>query len=140
MHDRELAELVNDATNRPLEALSRMRQPYPRQQGKTTKLPDQVKVTLSPGATHQQLYQHYAQGVAAPSPVNQTLEVARNAARDGQSMAAIVKILAHDPKAQAFGDKSSQFIQTVSQAAVRKTQVEQAAAGQQYAKNPTLER
>jgi len=39
-------------------------------------------------------------------------------------MESIVQILQHDPKAQQFGDKSEQFIKTVSQAAVRKTQAE----------------
>jgi len=142
MHDRELAELVNDATNRPLEALSRLRRPYPRQQGKASKPPDQIKVSLSEGAFYQKLYDQYAQGVNAPSPVNKTLAVARNAARDGQPMENIVKILRHDPKAQEFGDKSGKFIETVSKAAVRKTLAEKSTAGlsRQSQKTPTLER
>lgn len=139
--DRELAELVNDSTNRPLEALSRIRRPYPGQ-GRSQKPPDQDRVNLSEGATHQKLYSQYAQGVTAPSPVGKTLEIARNAARDGQPMETIEKILSNDPKAQQFGDKSEQFIKTVSQAAVRKTQAEQSSGqlNRQSQKTPTLER
>lgn len=142
MHDRELAELTNDATNRPLEALGRIRRPYPKQQKAAGKSPDKVKVDLSDGATHQKLYNQYAQGVEASSPVNKTLAVARNAARDGQSMEDITKILHHDPKAQEFGDKSGQFIKTVSEAAVRKNQAEKSTAGlsRQSQKSPTMER
>jgi len=44
-------------------------------------------------------------------------------------MESIVQILQHDPKAQQFGDKS-EFIKTVSQAAVRKTQAENSSAAQ----------
>jgi len=79
-------------------------------------------VSLSEGPPHQELYSQYAQ-VEAPSPVGKPL-IARNAARDGQPMESIVQILQHDPKAQQFGDKSEQFIKTVSQAGGRKTQAE----------------
>jgi hypothetical protein len=138
--DREQAELVNDATNRPLEALGRIRRPY-FNQGHSQKPPNQIQVSLSEGATHQKLYSQYAQGVEAPSPVGKTLEIARNAARDGQPMESIVQILQHDPKAQQFGDKSEQFIKTVSQAAVRKTQAERSPQlAQQQQKTPTIER
>lgn len=56
-------------------------------------------------------------------------------------METIVKILSNDPKAQQFGDKSEQFIQTVSQAAVRKTQAEKSSGqlNRQSQKTPTLE-
>ncbi len=140
--NREISELVNDATNRPLEALSRIRRPYPRQQGNAAKSPEQIKVSISEGATHQKLYSQYAQGVEASSPVGKTLEIARNAARDGQPMENIVQILRHDPKAQQFGDKSEQFIKTVSQAAVRKTLAEKSSGqlNRQSQKTPTLER
>lgn len=142
MHDRELAELTNDATNRPLEALGRIRRPYPGHRGSSTKPPDQIKVSVSEGAQYQKLYNQYSQGVEAPSPVNKTLAVARNAARDGQPMETIVKILGNDPKAQQFGEKSEQFIQTVAQAAVRKTQAERSSQqlGQRRQKTPTVER
>ncbi|CAA9324589.1 hypothetical protein AVDCRST_MAG94-1609 [uncultured Leptolyngbya sp.] len=143
--DRDHAEMMNDATNRPLEALGRIRRPYPNQ-GRSgppqARAAEEIKVSISEGAKHQNLYSHYAQGVEASSPVNKTLEIARNAARDGQPMETIVQILSHDPKAQQFGDKSEQFIKTVSQAAVRKTQAESSSEQlrRQSQKTPALER
>jgi len=140
--DREHAELVNDATNRPLEALSRIRLPYSgRADQPHAKPANTVEVELSKGAKYQKLYHQYSQGVEASSPVNQTLEIARNAARDGQPTEVIVNLLRNDPKAQQFGEKSEQFIKTVTQAAVRKTQAEQSSGlTQQRQKTPTLER
>jgi hypothetical protein len=141
--DREMAELVNDATNRPMEALSRIRLPNGngRMGQNAQKQANTVEVEFSRDAKYQKLYTQYLQGVEATSPVEKTLAVARNAARDGQSVEVIVNMLRNDPKAQQFGDKSEQFIQTVSQAAVRKNQAEssslQAQSGQ---KTPTLER
>ena len=50
-------------------------------------------------------------------------------------------MLRNDPKAQQFGDKSEQFIQTVSQAAVRKNQAESSSLQTQHRqKTPTIER
>jgi hypothetical protein len=98
--DREHAELVNDATNRPLEVLSRIRLPYFGRSGQPHAKPaNTVEVELSKGAKYQKLYNQYSQGVEASSPVNQTLEIARNAARDGQPTEVIVNLLRHDPKA-----------------------------------------
>lgn len=140
--DREHAELANDVINRPLEKLSQIRPPYWRQPGAGQSRPtDQIKVNLSEGAKYKRLYSQYAQGVDAASPVNKTLGIARNAARDGQPTEVIVNILRNDPKAQQFGEKSEQFIQTVTQSAVRKTQVEKSAQpAHQQQKTPTLER
>lgn len=141
--EREHAELANDVVNGTLEALGRVRLPNLGCSNSTQSQPaDQIKVDLSKGAKYQKLYSQYAQGAEAASSVNKTLAVARNAARDGQSTDVIVNILRNDPKAQQFGDKSEQFIQTVSQAAVRKTQAEKSSGqlGQQRQKTPTLER
>lgn len=143
--DHEIAELVNDATNRPLEALSRVRLPHRRipQSGESgAKQALHVEVELSKGAKYQKLYTQYSQGVGASSPVGKTLAVAQNAARDGQSVEVITNILRNDPKSLQFGDKSDQFIQTVSKAAVRKNQAESASGqlAQHRQKTPTLER
>lgn len=142
--DREYAELVNDATNRPLEALSRMRLPNFGNRHSTqpqAKPANHIEVEISKGAKYQKLYSQYSQGVEASSLVNQTLAVAKNAARDGQSAEVIVKILHHDPKAQQMGNKKEQFLQTVSAAAVRKTNAERSPQhSQQRQKTPTLER
>jgi len=139
--DRDHAEMINDATNRPLEALGRIRRPYPSQSPSQTNPADQIKVNLSEGAKYQKLYSQYAQGIEAPSPVNKSLGIARNAARNGQPTEVIVNILRHDPKAQQFGEKSEHFIKTVSQAAVRKTQAERSPQlAQQQQKTPTIER
>lgn len=140
--DREHSELISDATNRSLEVLSRIGLPNfgnrgsPNQSGSV-----QVDVNLSKGADYQKLYNQYSQGVEASSPVNKTLAVAQNAARDGQKAEVIVNILRNDSKAQQFGEKSEQFIKTVTQAAVRKTQAEQfGGLTQQRQKTPTVER
>ncbi len=143
--DREYAELVNDATNRPLEALSRMRLPNfgnGRSGQSGAKPANQVEVEFSKGAKYQKLYTQYSQGIEADSPVNKTLAIAQNAARDGQSVEVITNILRNDPKALQFGDKSDQFIQTVSEAAIRKNQAESASGqlAQHRQKTPTLER
>ena len=140
--DREHAELVDDTTNRSLEALSRIRLPNFGRSGRPqTNSTNTVEVELSKGAKYQKLYDRYSQGVEASSPVSKTLEVARNAARDGQPTEAIIQMLRNDPKAQQFGKKSEQFIQTVTQAAVRKNQAEQSwGLNQQRQETPTLER
>lgn len=143
--DHEIAELVNDATNRPLEALSRIRLPNmgkPQSGQSGAKPANQVEVEFSKGAKYQKLYTQYSQGVEASSPVGKTLAVAQNAARDGQSVEVITNILRNDPKSLQFGDKSDQFIQTVSKAAVRKNQAESASGqlAQHRQKTPTLER
>lgn len=139
--EREHAELANDVVNGTLEALGRVRLPNLGRSNSTQSQPaDQIKVDLSKGAKYQKLYSQYAQGVEAASPVNKTLAVARNAARDGQSTDVIVNILRSDPKAQQFGDKSEQFIQTVAQSATRKTQAEGSSLARQHQKTPTLER
>lgn len=140
--DREHSELISDATNRSLEMLSRIRLPsFPSRGSPSQSQPTQVDVDLSKGADYKKLYNQYSQGVEADSPVNKTLAVAQNAARDGQSTEEIVNIIRNDPKAQQFGDKSEQFIKTVSQAAVRKTQAEQSGGlTPQRQKTPTVER
>ncbi len=143
--DREHAELINDVTNRSLEALSRIRPPSLGQSHTGTAQPQpatEVKVNISEGANYQKLYTNYSKGIEAASPVNKTLEVARNAARDGQPVEAIANILRNDPKAQQFGDKSEQFIQTVAKSAVRKTQAERSTeqVAQHRQKTPTVER
>ena len=139
--DREHSELISDATNRSLEMLSRIRLPnFPSRSPSQSQL-IQVDVDLSKGANYQKLYNQYSQGVEADSPVNKTLAVAQNAARDGQSPEEIVNIIRNDPKAQQFGQKSEQFIKTVSQAAIRKTQAEQSGGvSPQRQKTPTVER
>lgn len=143
--EREYAELINDATNRPLEALSRMRLPHfgtDRFAQSQAKPANHVEVEFSKGAKYQKLYNQYSQGVEVSSPVGKTLAVAQNAARDGQSIEVIMNILRNDPKAIQFGDKSDQFIQTVSSAAVRKNQAESVNGqlAQHRQKTPTLER
>lgn len=142
--DREYAELINDATNRPLEALNRIRIPNfgKGHTGQTQAKPNErVEVEISKGAKYQKLYTQYSQGVEATSPVNKTLAIARNAARDGQPTEVIVSILRNDPKAQQFGEKSEQFIKTVTESAVRKTEAERSGGlTQQRQKTPTLER
>ena len=140
--DREHSELISDATNRSLEMLSRIRLPnFPSRDSPSQPQQVQVDVDLSKGADYQKLYNQYSQGVEADSPVNKTLAVAQNAARDGQSAEVIINIIRNDPKAQQFGDKSEQFIKTVTQAAVRKTQAEQfGGLAQQRQKTPTVER
>ena len=140
--DREHSELISDATNRSLEVLSRIGLPNFGNRGSPSQSgPVQVDVDLSKGADYQKLYNQYSQGVEASSPVNKTLAVAQNAARDGQSSEVIVNIIRNDPKAQQFGEKSEQFIKTVTQAAVRKTQAEQSGGlTQQRQQTPTVER
>ena len=140
--DREHSELISDATNRSLEMLSRIRLPnFPSRGSPSQPQQVQVDVDLSKGADYQKLYNQYSQGVEADSPVNKTLAVAQNAARDGQSPEEIVNIIRNDPKAQQFGQKSEQFIKTVSQAAIRKTQAEQSGGvSPQRQKTPTVER
>lgn len=140
--DREHSELISDATNRSLEVLSRLQLPNFGNRGSPTQAqPVQVDVELSKDADYKKLYNQYSQGVEADSPVNKTLEVAKNAARDGQNAEVIVNILRNDPKAQQFGDKSEQFIKTVTKAAVRKTQAERSGGlTQQRQKTPTVER
>lgn len=140
--DREHSELISDATNRSLEALSRIQIPkFGNRYSPSQDRPIQVDVDVSKGADYQKLYNQYSQGVEASSPVNKTLAVAQNAARNGQKAEVIVNILHNDPKAQQFGEKSEQFIKTVSQAAVRKTQAEQSGGlTQQRQKTPTVER
>lgn len=140
--DREHSELISDATNRSLEMLSRIRLPnFPSRGSPSQHQLELVEVDLSKGANYQKLYNQYSQGVEADSPVNKTLAVAQNAARDGQSPEEIVNIIRNDPKAQQFGQKSEQFIKTVSQAAIRKTQAEQSGgASPQRQKTPTVER
>ncbi len=139
--DREHSELISDATNRSLEMLSRIRLPNFPSRSPSQPQPIQVDVDLSKGASYQKLYNQYSQGVKADSPVNKTLAVAQNAARDGQSPEEIINIIRNDPKAQQFGHKSEQFIKTVSQAAIRKTQAEQSGGvNPQRQKTPTVER
>lgn len=140
--DREHSELISDATNRSLEILSRIQLPNFGNRGSPNQSkPIQVDVDLSKGADYKKLYNHYSQGVEADSPVNKTLAIAQNAARDGQNAEVIVNILHNDPKAQQFGDKSEQFIKTVTKAAVRKTQAEKSSGlTQQRQKTPTIDR
>lgn len=141
MPDREHSELISDATNRPLEALSRIQIPNFGNRGSPKHSQQtQVDVELSKGAKYQKLYNQYSQGVEVSSPVNKTLAVAQNAARDGQKAEVIVNILRNDSKAQQFGEKSEQFIKTVTKAAVRKTKLEQSGGLTQHQKTPTVER
>lgn len=140
--DREHSELISDATNRPLEALSRIGLPrFGRGQPSQGEPLNRIEVEFSKGAKYQKLYDQYSQGVEASSPVNKTLEVARNAARDGQPTEMIVNILRSDPKVQQFGEKSEEFAKTVTQAAIRKNQAERSPQhSQQRQKTPTIER
>lgn len=87
----------------------------------------QVRVEIGKGTTHQALWEKYNEGVQPSQPIQRTLNVARSAIKDGQSLEEVQTLLQHDPlvtkiKQQQGQEKAQEYIRVITRSAAYREQ------------------